>query len=90
MPKDVIREFESLSFAGEPNLLSRRHHDWSVIDEASAFTAKPSTREEIFGYDDHPCIAKKVPPITGAQAHQKTKKRARIRCEDSACGRSFL
>jgi len=71
MPQDVIREFESLSFAGEPNLLSRRHRDWSVIDEASACTAKPSTREETFRYEDHPCIAKNVPPITGAEIIRK-------------------
>ena len=71
MPVDIIRMFESLSFAGDPNLLSRRHRDWSVIDEVSALTAKPSTREETFRYGDHPRIGKNYPPVTGAHLIRK-------------------
>jgi hypothetical protein len=58
--------FESLSFGGDPNLLSRRHQDWSVIDEASAATAKPRTNAEAFRYEDRSYILKKVAPVTGA------------------------
>jgi SagB-type dehydrogenase family enzyme len=71
MPRGIIRMFESLTFAGEPNLLSRRHQDWSVIEEASAFTVKPSTREEAFSYEDHPYIVDNAPRVSGAQVVRK-------------------
>jgi len=66
LPRDTVPLFESLSFAGEPNLLSRRHQDWGVIDDASAFTAKPSTRGATFTYEDRPYLVKNVPMVTGA------------------------
>jgi SagB-type dehydrogenase family enzyme len=65
LPKDVVRLFEALSFSGEPNSLSRRHRSWGVIDEASAFTAKPSTREETYQYEDRPGSAINILPAAG-------------------------
>ena len=66
LPADITHSFESLSFAGEPNLLSRRHRDWSVIDTASDATTKPATQEEIYRYGDHPFIVENVPPRAAA------------------------
>lgn len=58
IPDDVIRLFQSLSFKGEPNVLSDRHQNWSVIDEASAVTTKPRTRAETFSFEQGPCSVK--------------------------------
>ncbi len=90
MPQDVIREFESLSFAGDPNLLSRRHQGWHVIDEASAFTTKPPTREEAFRYDDRPYIVKNASPITGAQVIRKRRSALAFDARTALAGDHFF
>ena len=54
---DIVSAFDALSFAGEPNLLSKSHRDWSVIDDASEATAKPQTQGDTYSYGDHPFIA---------------------------------
>jgi SagB-type dehydrogenase family enzyme len=71
IPAEFIRMFESFSFAGDPNILSRHHRDWSVIDEVSAASAKPSTREETYHYEDHPCAGGNHPPVTAARLIRK-------------------
>ncbi len=53
MPEEVVRSFDSLSYGGEPNLLSPRHKDWSVINEVSSLTVKSATPEETYHYEDH-------------------------------------
>jgi len=71
MPSDIIRMFEPLSYTGDPNLFSGRHRDWSVIDEVSALTVKPSTREEKFRYEAHPFTRGNYPTVAGAQLIRK-------------------
>jgi SagB-type dehydrogenase family enzyme len=68
---DIVQAFEALSFAGEPNLLSRRHRDWSVIDNASEATIKPATREETYRYGDHPFFLMNGPRAAGAAVIRK-------------------
>ena len=68
---DIVSAFDALSFAGEPNLLSRRHRDWSVIDNASEATVKPATREETYRYGDHPFVLMNGPPAAGAAVIRK-------------------
>jgi SagB-type dehydrogenase family enzyme len=53
LPEEIVRSFDSITFQGEPNLLSRRHRDWSVIDDVSSLTVKPATPEETYRYGDH-------------------------------------
>ncbi len=60
IPDRIIRSFESLSFFGEPNLLSRNHVDWSVIDEVSAVTVKPKTPEKRYHYTDREYFEKEI------------------------------
>ncbi|GJQ59533.1 MAG: SagB/ThcOx family dehydrogenase [Candidatus Scalindua sp. AMX11] len=53
IPSDIITSFETLQFQGEPNLLSKDHVDWDIIDDVSALTVKPRTDEETYRYRDH-------------------------------------
>jgi SagB-type dehydrogenase family enzyme len=71
VPADIISSFESLSFEGQPNRLSSRHRDWSVIDEVSGLTVKPPTREETYRYGDHFFIARPSVPFTAADVIRK-------------------
>jgi SagB-type dehydrogenase family enzyme len=68
---DILHSFESLSFAGEPNLLSRRHRDWSVIDDVSAHTIKPATLEELYQYGSGPFIASPAVSFSAAEVIRK-------------------
>jgi SagB-type dehydrogenase family enzyme len=43
LPTDVLADFRSLTWEGEPNQLSPSHVAWPIIDEVSAATTKPST-----------------------------------------------
>jgi len=90
MPADILRLFESLSFTGEPNLLSTRHRHWSVIDDVSAFTKKPATREETVRYDDHPFHRGKTSPITGAQVIRKRRSALAFDATTALAGTHFF
>jgi SagB-type dehydrogenase family enzyme len=68
---DVVRSFESLSFSGEPHLLSSRHQDWGVIDEASEATVKPATQEETYSHGNHPSAVKNAPQVAAASVIRK-------------------
>jgi SagB-type dehydrogenase family enzyme len=67
LSSDIIKSFESLSFKGEPNLLSKDHVDWNVIDEVSYVTAKPGTGEKIYRYKDHEYFEKEIPSRDGVK-----------------------
>jgi SagB-type dehydrogenase family enzyme len=54
LPEEAVQSFVSLSYRGEPNLLSPRHEDWSAIDEVSSLTVKPAAPEETYHFGDHP------------------------------------
>jgi SagB-type dehydrogenase family enzyme len=68
MSEEAIRSFVSLSFRGEPNLLSPRHRDWSVIDEVSSLTVKSASREEMYRYGDHPYFMPGAISVNAADA----------------------
>ncbi len=90
LPADIIHSFESLSFAGEPNPLSKRHRDWSVIDEVSELTVKPATQEETYRHENHPFAVKNPSAGRGSRDHQETKERPLLRCENYAGSRSLF
>ncbi|MBI4688266.1 MAG: SagB/ThcOx family dehydrogenase [Nitrospirae bacterium] len=50
IPLRIISAFESLTYAGEPNLLSKEHRQWPLIDEALSACQKPATKERTFFY----------------------------------------
>jgi len=54
IPQEIIDSFESLSYSGEPNRLSREHVDWKVIEEASSASEKPRGTVMRHGYPDYP------------------------------------
>lgn len=43
LPEDVSAAFADLSWQGQPNQLSPRHADWSIIDDVARATIKPAT-----------------------------------------------
>ncbi len=66
LPSEIIQSFKTLSFNGEPNLLSNDHVDWDVIDKVSLNTAKSATSEMTYRYDECDFYEKGIPSITGA------------------------
>ena len=60
IPAKIIHSFESLSFVGEPNLLSGDHVNWRVINEVSALTVKPKTLEKRYRYREQEYVEKEV------------------------------
>ena len=46
LPDDVITAFETLSFDGRPNALSRDHVNWDIIAQAAEESRKPATPGE--------------------------------------------
>jgi SagB-type dehydrogenase family enzyme len=48
IPPTVVSELRTDRWAGEPNLLSRGHHPWLVIDDVTAATTKASRPSELF------------------------------------------
>ena len=62
---DIIVSFEFLSFKGEPNLLSKDHVDWNVIDEVSSMSSKPETDAKTYRYKDHEYFEKEIPSKDG-------------------------
>jgi SagB-type dehydrogenase family enzyme len=87
---DIIHIFESLTFAGEPNLLSRRHRDWSVIEEASAFTIKPATRNETYDYENHPFVVKNTPPLSAAAVIRRRRSALAFDARTALAGHHFF
>src|SRR5574341_70936 len=71
LPDDIVRSFDSLPYQGEPNLLSRRHRDWSLIDEVSSVTVKPATPEETYRYADHPSFIESGLQVKAADVIRK-------------------
>ncbi|MHC4182885.1 MAG: SagB/ThcOx family dehydrogenase, partial [Planctomycetota bacterium] len=61
MPPDIITSFESLTFNGEPNLLSKEHVDWDVIGEVASVSTKPRTDENTYHYNDDEYFEKEIP-----------------------------
>jgi SagB-type dehydrogenase family enzyme len=47
-PEVLLAGFRALNWEGKPNLLSRGHADWQIIDQVAKATRKPSTRS-IYG-----------------------------------------
>ena len=45
LPAAAMKVFTDLAWQGEPNRLSPKHVDWSLIDQVARATAKPMTRE---------------------------------------------
>jgi SagB-type dehydrogenase family enzyme len=43
LPEQVVASFAGLSWQGKPNLLSRGHVSWPIIDEAAGASEKPPT-----------------------------------------------
>jgi hypothetical protein len=48
LPGDVLAGFASLSWQGRPNVLSRGHVEWPIIDRVSEAARKPPT-EQVYG-----------------------------------------
>jgi nitroreductase len=65
IPPDIIKSFESLHFKGEPNQLSKGHEDWSVVDEVSSETNKPTTEGKIYHYKGHEYFEKETHSMSG-------------------------
>lgn len=65
IPPEIIQEFESRDFTGEPNQLSTDHVDWDIIDKVSSMTVKPKTPEKTYHYKDHDFFEKEI-PLKGA------------------------
>jgi hypothetical protein len=45
LPGDVVAGFARLSWQGRPNVLSRAHVEWQIIDRVSAAARKPPTKQ---------------------------------------------
>ncbi len=67
IPAEIVLSFASLTYAGEPNLLSREHVDWNVIDEVSSLTFKEKTVEKTYRYEDRDFYEKEIPSKHGAK-----------------------
>ena len=67
IPSDIISSFGSLHFQGEPNLLSKDHVDWNIIDNVSSMTVKPCTDEKRYRYGDHEYVENKLHVNRGAK-----------------------
>ncbi len=67
IPSAIVTTFDSLQFHGEPNLLSKDHVNWDVIDDVSSLTVKPRTDEVIYRYDDHEYYEKKLDRESGSE-----------------------
>ena len=48
LPSEVLETFVSLRWLGRPNLLSRGHVDWPVINRVTAAAKKPTT-DQVYG-----------------------------------------
>lgn len=49
---EILSAFESLTFTGKPNQLSKDHVDWKIIEQAASWTLKPKTDEKAYRYKD--------------------------------------
>ncbi|HEX9112911.1 MAG TPA: SagB/ThcOx family dehydrogenase, partial [Nitrospirota bacterium] len=87
---DIVSTLDALSFAGEPNLLSRRHRDWGVIDDASEATAKPPTQAETYGYGDHPFALENAPHVAATSVIRKRRSALAFDAETALAGDHFF
>lgn len=67
IPSDIITSFESLPFKGEPNLLSKDHIGWDIIDEVASASSKPGTDENTYHYKDDEYLEKEITSTEGAK-----------------------
>lgn len=58
LPRELISSFETIQFKGKPNLLSKEHVEWQIIDNVASYTLKPRTEAMTYKYKDH-CFFKK-------------------------------
>ncbi len=49
---ELIQSFKNLSFKGTPNMLSKKHVDWHIIEDVSSLAIKPNTTDETYTYMD--------------------------------------
>ncbi len=61
IPSNIVQSFESLYYDGKPNILSKGHSEWHVIDEVSSLTKKPKTEEMTITYKNHEYIETAIP-----------------------------
>jgi SagB-type dehydrogenase family enzyme len=45
LPSEVVESFVTLPWVGKPNVLSQGHVEWPMIDQVTAATKKPPTRQ---------------------------------------------
>ncbi|MFQ5964707.1 MAG: SagB/ThcOx family dehydrogenase [Candidatus Scalinduaceae bacterium] len=67
LPPDIISYFETLTFKGKPNDLSKEHVDWDIIDNVASWTQKPKTDEAAYVYDDYDFFQRQAPQKSGIE-----------------------
>jgi SagB-type dehydrogenase family enzyme len=67
IPPEIIEEFRSFSYSGEPNRLSNEHRDWQVIDQVSTATVKPGTPETRYSFRGYEFFEKELPSTLAAE-----------------------
>lgn len=53
LPSEIISTFKELTFKGKPDLLSKEHVNWNIINEASVLARKPETEEMVYSYSKY-------------------------------------
>lgn len=52
IPSSIIESFSSLTYGGDPNVLSDDHADWAVIDEVSLMSQKQKAEARTYPYEN--------------------------------------
>jgi len=66
LPDDVIAAFETLSFDGRPNALSRDHVNWEIIVQAAQKSRKPATPAEPRRWANPAWVTADASPLSAA------------------------
>ncbi|MEW6667514.1 MAG: nitroreductase family protein [Thermodesulfobacteriota bacterium] len=67
LPDGILSGFSRLSFGGRPNLLSREHVRWDLIDRAVSLTEKPETQPERYDFGSAPFLRPDVGSVPASR-----------------------
>ncbi len=71
LPSEIVSRFAELPFQGRPNVLSKEHVRWEIIEKVSSLTKKPKTSETRFQYGFAPFFDKEIPAIAASRVIRK-------------------